>query len=567
MARLYCALCFLVCFLSPVLGAADKSPITFNITSPGQHSDLNDHQIYEIKYVCGPKQDLPTNFTQFDTSMAGALFHINRSVVHQIMVTTGLPSADPSTLKIVLPTSSLSLFTLFGVSATAGVLGDWRTLCSQSIYVEGGAALYLIATASWSKQYTEGPVLAALYAFGSAISPLWSLFLSPTVPPAVTSKVTNADATEAPLKAILADLSTDLTFGKSTQLKTGVYHVTTTYSDVTITVSKVSSLVRAPGGGQLLQEFRKQVDGATEKISATNVRNTCDLLATDLGNTGFSQDEDVPYGLAYIASRSLSTKPDMLTCLGQDYALAAAKLGPILWSYMPPSKAVSVQDAQDTFPPPLTQDLQPPYATVDQVFNDFVLNLNRLGQDKPQITAQALPLLKNDIAPTVLINDHTSSFLFTNYKTALDAQGLSQALAGLNMHRFGCQSQMKATYGDNPEGAVAVFLAFATPAASTSTTFDKITSMRPIFKAGQIASVIVSDDQDAIKALLSDHSSSCQGLTVTQPVAAAGGAPAPVGPGGAAPVAPGGAAPVAPGGAAPVAPGGAAPVAPGGTHQ
>jgi hypothetical protein len=520
MGRLFIfGLTFFCCCFSPVFGA-DKIPTSVAINKPGSHSDLKDQQIYQVKFDCTPKTDLPSNWADFDKNMFGAVFHVGQSVNHQIMISNAQPAVDPSTQKLVLPSTSLSLFTLYSVAAQTGVVGDFRKLCTGAIYLEGGQTYNLIATISWSKQYSSGPVLTALYQFGNAISPLWSLFAP--IPAAVSSKITNVQATQTPLSNILSDLNQDLTFGKAELLQTGEYDIVTPYSIVKITVSALPSLVRA-NSGTLLQAFRKQVDGATQKIDVANVASSCDLLASGLSELGFTQDEDVPYGLAYVASHSVATKSDMLNCLNKDYALAAAKLGPILWSYMPASKTINVQDALDAFPVVPNQELQPAYATIDANLSDFIVNLQRLGLGSPTISAQALPLLQKDMAPTALIVDQTSSFLFINDKTPLDAAGLGQALAGLNFHKYGCQSAMKPTYGDNPEGAPAIFLAFKAAANASTTTIDNVIAIRPLYKQGIISGLIVSDMQDPIKALLADHSNTCNGLSVSQAAPAAAG--------------------------------------------
>lgn len=153
---------------------AAGAPTGVKLMQPSAPQPLKDRQIYEINFDCGlGTKPLPTNWQQFDQSMFEAAVHIGQSVNHQILISTDAPTVDATTSKLTLPAKAVSMFTLFSVAAQSGVVGDFRRLCTGSVYVPGGQTFNLITTVSWSKQYTEGPLVATLYAFGKLISPIW----------------------------------------------------------------------------------------------------------------------------------------------------------------------------------------------------------------------------------------------------------------------------------------------------------------------------------------------------------------------------------------------------------
>jgi hypothetical protein len=493
--------------------ARDLGPDFVKITATGQHSDLQDQHMYQIAFNCefGARQ-LPNSSGDFDSAFTDWFVHINQAVSQHMLISTDLPTVDDSN-KMTLPAKAIALFTLYSTTATSPP-ADFRKLCTGSVYVPGGQKIYLITWASWSKQFAVGGATQALYEFTKAISPLWSLFAP--IPAAIAGKVTNVQATEDPLKNIMTDLNQNKNYGPPGELlREGQYVVTSDYSKVTITVTKLPSLVRA-NSNTILHDFRAQLDARTEKLDAQNAKDTCGSIAFQLGEVGFSQAEDIPYALAYLAAKSLTTKQDIVNCL-DDYALRAAKLGSNLWSFIPPARQITPADAINLHVN--AGAAQPTYSIVSGVFNDFVLELARFGRSVGPVDAQLVSLLQADMLPTVFIKDQTKDLLFANDTRPLDASGLASSFTAKNFHRFDCKGPMTAAFGDNPEGVVAVFLAFKVPVTATSTTIDNVLMIRPLFEGGKVSSIAISDEIDSIKAILASHNWVCNGFAVAQPSA------------------------------------------------
>ena len=304
-----------------------KGPMDVNIQSQGTHKDLLDRRLYEINLNCQARADLPSSAFAFDQQMWNTLVHFNAAANNFVIISSELPATDTSNPgKIVLPTKGIGIFPIFSVKADSAV--DYRTACTGSVYVVGGQKIYLTATSSWSTQNTPGPLLSALYQATKLISPLWSIFAP--FPANIAGQVTNTQATENVVKDTLTTLNQDENYGGVKLLGTGKYVVSTTYSRVIINVTEVTSLVKSKST-TILADFRKQLDAAPDKIDTQSIRETCDRNERQLLASGFSIEEDVPYGIAYLGAKSFSAKEDMLKCLGPQYALRAAALGPILW--------------------------------------------------------------------------------------------------------------------------------------------------------------------------------------------------------------------------------------------
>src|SRR5262249_32089083 len=230
------------------------------------------------------------------------------------------------------------------------------------------------------------------------------------------------------------------------------------------------------------------------------------------------------YGLAYIASRRLNAKDEatvkeqMLVCLSRDYAMAAAKLGAILWRYVPPKKVLTAQQAKDPFPP---QDrdtgFQPPFPTIDRKFRDVVRGLTRAGQSAEPLSEHLLEIWKLSMDSAVLITDNTDAWIFRNDISSFDPRGLAHVFKDKEYLKFGCASEMKSTFGENPEGAKATFLALKAPAGAGSTTFENVVVVRPLFRGGLVARLVIYDDIDIKKAVLEDHQWKCDGFAVVKP--------------------------------------------------
>ncbi len=497
-----------------------KPPLNYTLDTPGPHQALKDHALYEIKFTCGRGSGLSADSNNVVDVIADFFVHRNESANQYIIIGNDIAVPDTSDPgKVKLPDKAISIVPVFSIKDRSAV--DNFGACPKSLYVQGTQKIYMIPTVAWSSQFTEGAGLAGLYEASKLISPLWSLFNPAAIPAAVATKITNVQATEDPIKNILAKMNADQNYGTTVRLGSGRYIIRTKYSTVTMQVSQIGSIVTAISD-DLRRDFRAALDAAPQKIPATNFQDMCGQIATTLQGAGFSQNEDIPYALTYLASGALSTKADLFRCLGI-YAVRAASLGNILWSWIPEAKRMTEDEANIVTDPNLPGPaLQPDFSRIEGVLDDFVRDLSRVaknldsnGKPSPQYIAE----LKTTMAPTVIINDKTEAAQFDSMQP-LDAQKLSEAMVGKGYFRFGCYAQITEKFGNNTDGAVAMFIAFKVAKdASSPVTLDSALGVRVLFGKGALISQLTFiEKRPAIAAALDANSWNCN-LVVQKPSA------------------------------------------------
>ncbi len=499
-----------------------KAPMTYSIKTPGQHQALKDHALYEVKVTCSRGQSLSSDNNILD-AIADFILHRNESANQYVVIGNDLAVADPSDAKkIKLPEKAIAVLPVFSIKDTS-VVSNFDA-CSRSIYVQGTQKIFLIPTVSWSSQYTSGPGLTALYQASKLISPLWSIFNPAAIPAAIASKITNAQATENPIKEILTTMNKDANYGETIRLKTGRYIITTKYSKVTLDVSPLPSIVMA-ASDDLRRDFRAALDSATQKIATTGFEATCGQIATVLTGAGFSEKEDIPYALTYLSANALNTKDDMIKCLGRPYAAPAARLsGPILWQWINLTKRFTVDEANTVWPPNGAEPrLQPAFSTIEDTIDALVRSLSRVTKNRDgqgNAIPQYVNELKATVTPTVSVEDKTLAALF-NSLPPQDASALGETLLNKGYARFGCYAEITDKFGTNTDGARVLFVMFKIAKdAPSPTTLDTAAGVRVLFGTGGLVSqLVVTDRLTAIRAALDANTWNCNGLAVTKPPA------------------------------------------------
>ena len=308
-----------------------KSPLRYTLDTPGSHQTLKDHTLYEIKFNCERGSGLSADSNNVLEAIANFFVHQDESANQYIIIGNEIAVPDAADQgKVKLPDKAISIIPVFSIKDRS-VVANFGA-CQKSIYVQATQRIYLIPTVAWSSQFTEGAGLASLYEATKLISPLWSLFNPASIPATIAAKITNVQATEDPIKNILAKMKNDQNYGETIRLRTGRYVIRTKYSTVTLQVSPIPSIVKA-ASDELRQDFRAALDAAPQKIPAANFEDICGQIAATLKGAGFSEGEDIPYALTYLASVTLAAKNDLIHCLGRSYAVRAARLGNILWSW------------------------------------------------------------------------------------------------------------------------------------------------------------------------------------------------------------------------------------------
>jgi len=498
-----------------------KRPLEYSIGkgAPAEHRDLKDHTLYEVRFDCKPGAGLTVDSSGIRRGITNFFVRRDEAANHYLIVSNDVASPDPSdTGKIKLPDKAISIIPVFSIKGD-GVVANFAA-CQKTIYVQATQRIYLIPTVASSKQYAEGAGLAALYEATKLISPLWSIFNPASLPATIASKISNVQATEDPVKNILSKLNNDQNYGKSIRLQTGRYVIATKYSSISVQVSPISSVVTALSD-ELRQDFRAALDAAPQKIPSADFEDTCKLIATNLAGAGFSQNEDIPYALTYLASTALQSKDNIIQCLGNSYAVRAARLGKILWAWIPDDKKVSEDEASVVFPPLAGPRLQPKFRTIEGSLDDFIRALSRVAKNRDangKALLQYVNELKGEMAPTVLVNDKTDAAAFDQLPP-LDAPALGERFVSNGYNRFGCYAELTDKFGNNPDGAVAIFLSFkVAKGAPAPAPYDSVMGIRTLFgKEGHVSQMTITDKRQVLSAALEANSWSCNGYTVQKP--------------------------------------------------
>lgn len=499
-----------------------RAPMQYSLKMPGPHEDLKDHNLYEVKFTCAPSAAISPDGDKLKDWVDGtidAFIHHNESANHYIIIGNDPATPDPSDQgKVKLPDKAISIMPIFSIKDRSMV--NNFGVCPKSIYVQATQRVYFIPTVAWSSSYTEGAALAGLYEATKLISPIWSIFNPAAIPAAIATKISNAQATEDPIKNILGKLNLDQNYGEAQRLRTGTFVITTKYSTVTLQVTKISSIIKA-GPDELRQDFRAQLDAAPQKLTATGFEDTCNQIAANLLWSGFSKDEDIPYALTYLARVPLATKLDIIHCLGLDYAVRAARLGDILWAWIPDSKRVTEDEAATVYGGPGGPRLQPDYKRIEGLLDDFVTNVSRVTKNldaNGKVMPQYVAALKSDMTPTVLINDKTVASAFFGLPP-LDAQTLGEKFMANGYYRFGCYAQITDKFGNNTDGAAAMLVSFKVGKdAPSPVSLDTAVGIRVFFgKEGLVSQLTIIDKRAVISAALEANGWNCNGFAVQKP--------------------------------------------------
>ncbi|MDO8877677.1 MAG: hypothetical protein Q8M24_23785 [Pseudolabrys sp.] len=159
---------------------------------------------------------------------------------------------------------------------------------------------------------------------------------------------------------------------------------------------------------------------------------------------------------------------------------------------------------------------------LESVLDDFIRGLSRSAKNlNPDgtVIAKYINGLKSSMAATVLVKDNTDAGAFFDLPP-LDAQALSEKFIGNGYFRFGCYAEITTNFGNNLDGAVAMFISFKVGKdAPSPAAFNTAVGVRAFFdKNGQVSQVTLTDKLEAIKATFEAKAWDCNGFRVTRPV-------------------------------------------------
>lgn len=506
---------FLLLFLSTIAGidisAAKAEPIgdsgddwrlklNANFTAPGPHTRRDDHVLYRIDFACKSKKNmLPQKY----------VFNIfaRRSVTtsHSVIISKDYVPAD-ATGKLKLPEKPLRLLTPYAMNGSN--VSDNRSICpTDPIVLSGTQPLYLVATVNYSTTNTPGAIIKIGYSIAKLIPALWSIFQPEIIPADIARKVSSVGETRGPMEEILSTFNEDDSYGKGFNLDVGRYVVATDYNEISITVSKMESVVLSKPTS-LQESFRAQLKSAPEQIKPESIGTTCITIAGALKEAGFSENEDIPYALAYLSSR-LGSKPKMAECLNEAKAAdAALKLGNILWKWIPKAVVLTRE---------YIDGLQPSsFAAAKARIYNFIVALSRITKGDQATAAEGLSQLKLVASEKIKIVDST----IDNYlggSTELTPADFAQRLIDQKYFRFGCMTSVGEKNGFGLSDGVGSFLVIKATADAISAQLNDALPVHVVFKGGLVSGIIAFQEPSWTKLNLDANEGNCNGFKLTAP--------------------------------------------------
>jgi hypothetical protein len=298
-------------------------------------------------------------------------------------------------------------------------------------------------------------------------------------------------------------------------MRTGTYTVETKYSRATVTVERIESIVLAKPPS-LQKGFRDQLKSAPEKIPADKISTTCGQIAASLKTLGFTEGEDIPFALTYLASQSVVTKGKVLECLGDDYAANAVKLGPVLWGLIRQSVKLTQDDVDN---------VQPSFSGIESSIYKLVLNMSRISKNGADMVPDDVASLKTMTAEKIRVVDNTPDGYFAGLNKEVGAAALVDLFTAnkdgegkdRKYFRFGCYAAIAEKSGPGIDSAPVAFLAFNIGKTDTKAKPSDAVFVRVIYKRRLVSELRIHKEAAWIKANLDAKEWDCNGLEVSKP--------------------------------------------------
>jgi len=493
------ALVALAALVSP---SQAQSNLNLRVGTIGPVSDLKDRTLYLVRITCRLTRDISPIITW------SPIYLKRVTVSHFVVVALTQPTASTGEKATTMPDSPLANIPAYSIRGS--VKEDTLKGCDQTLLVNGNQPVYLIASQSHAKDYEPALFLKLLYRIPEVIPPLWGLLTNDKMSAHVTEKLTKIEPIKQPISDFLKEFNTNDHYTQTLHLKQGTQVVDTDYSRILIRVTPARSVIKEGYQAQL----RKVIDSGERKLEGKEVINTCEGIATDLLGTGFTESVDIPYALAYFATKSNMSRENIFDCLSESYAVSAAAIGDPLWKYVIPNRRITVKQALDRFPPggtPLPE--QPSWSRIEAAIDDMVRYFSRLSKSG-SLSSVDVAELNKITDPKIVIIDKTMDGSLAG---GTDGDGVQTGnfLISKGIQRFGCYKETNT--GRSRDGATVTLVAFKAGKTDTKTSIDKAVALRPIFEQGKVKKIYIYDNQQWIGEVLTAFNNTCYGLTVERP--------------------------------------------------
>ena len=480
------------------------------VGSPAQYAPLQDQRLYKLTFKCKSLADLQTG------PLSNLWIRKDATSSHYILISNSLiaPGSDGN---VAFPTTGTAFIPVFAVTNGVKKIDNREPrACPDTQYITGSSTLYLQTYVNYSTNYKPGIVLSLGYAAAGLIPPLWAMFNGNLSGPS-KEQLTQYKNTEDPLKDTLAALNTEENYPATVKFGVGQYAVRTAFSEVTINVSYVPSIIK-DAGPTAMKYFRSQINTSSASIDTAQIAATCTQLASDLINLGFSKQDDIPFALAYKGIRSKLTADQASTCLGDEYAVAAASIPGGLWEYAARNdQRLTLEQAMIDHPPKNPQDPPVPYQpnfNADRM-KLLIDSLTRLTRSDTMAADDQKAFAAKLKEPVTLEDDSVVKFFDGGTKTYSAAE-LASYLVGKGYRRFGCTQAT--TLGLTLDGGKSLVLAFHADKDDAVLSVDNVAVVKPLFNAkGTAEKFVVYDDYGWISNVLATASWHCGRIGIKKP--------------------------------------------------
>jgi hypothetical protein len=382
--------------------------------------------------------------------------------------------------------------------------------CKKTFVVRRAKDLWVIPFYSLHTKNDAGKVVSFISAVLSPITSLFSLITGGPLAATVTSRITDFSNTKSAFSTMLAQLNQDTNYARSVTLGEGTTTITTTYAIITVKVRSIPSLI-GDANHDFSDDLRKVGDSQSAKV-ADPPANSCEKLNNNLAADGLSSDEDRAFVIGYEALKNLTTKENVIDCLGRLVKIAARN--PKIRANNPgltitEDLADEAYNAKYWNPPQLSfQALRPTLHNMMQALGRYPLN----GK-VPKYQNAVVGLFSNGVT----LVDESFREIFKKDTLPTGAPQVIDFLIEKGYYHYGCYAQTDAHSGAYTK-ASAVFLAIRAKSEENSASSSGVIAVLPIFadSSRRVQSLKVSDSTEWIGTLLKNRDVlyDCNGFTI-----------------------------------------------------
>jgi hypothetical protein len=489
-------------------------PLNLRVLPKGKQTNLQKETLYAVEITCKATGEL-----QPYEEWSG-IIKKTYTTSHNIILATQPPTKKSDNTDQ-LPNAAIAATTIFSTDGKTQAL-DNRDACDQSYLVRRVENLFLVPSVNLSTTHEPGFFLQLFSKLIDVATSSMPLFMTGVPLTAATAKLADIKKVDDPLKNLIAALNQQKNYARTVNLRVGTTSVITDFSTVKIRVRRVDSIV-GDKNRSFVDDLRKQIQNAPEKLTAADIPATCILAATTLNNAGIKADADKAYAIGFLALKSFADKRQIARCLGRSYARTAVKLGDVLWKGLPSEVALTDKDLDELDAPEAPSILQPSFQDVRSFLDRLMVALGQYARNKPVPPETSNPIreaakvrLRSLFSGTVTIEDNTHAGTFGGGAKDYGNPDLVDALVAKGFNRYGCFAEATDATGKYANGAVAIFLSFLAAPDANKVSKSRAIAIHPLFYSGVIRRISVSDKGDWISNVLSnrDKADDCNGLEI-----------------------------------------------------